>query len=203
MCIMTGVKRLARWIVNGATVLLALLCMAAAGMWVRSYRVIDIVQYSSAQRLDACPWNLIFQSQEGRLSLRLFRQYEPAMFVHDREVRRMSIPASAMRDSAPSMGAEFPWLEHHSQLQTRDGDKEAVLKNGTLSSSIYLPAARIEFWRVWYGVAVFVFALLPVVRISRYWIRRGRMKPGCCAVCGYDLRASTARCPECGTERVG
>jgi hypothetical protein len=49
---------------------------------------------------------------------------------------------------------------------------------------------------------VFVTALsslLPAAWIVLVLHRRRATKPGCCAKCGYDLRASPDRCPECGT----
>lgn len=44
-----------------------------------------------------------------------------------------------------------------------------------------------------------LLALAPVRAMKRRWRRRR----GLCADCGYDLRASAGRCPECGTGVVG
>ena len=41
-------------------------------------------------------------------------------------------------------------------------------------------------------------ALVPVGWLyARSWLRRG-LRPGHCRRCGYDLRATPGRCPECG-----
>ena len=45
-----------------------------------------------------------------------------------------------------------------------------------------------------------LFAIFPAVWIRR---RRNRIPPGHCQKCGYDLRASEERCPECGTAIPG
>ncbi len=43
-----------------------------------------------------------------------------------------------------------------------------------------------------------LFALMFVIAGIR-WLRTHRFPSGFCRACGYDLRASRERCPECGT----
>lgn len=49
------------------------------------------------------------------------------------------------------------------------------------------------------AVPVAAMALLPGLFLIGAVRRRRRPEPGHCAICGYDLRATPDRCPECGT----
>jgi len=53
--------------------------------------------------------------------------------------------------------------------------------------------ARCPAW-----IAVLAFAMLPAVWTILYFRRRRITGIGLCPACGYDLRATPDRCPECG-----
>src|SRR5262249_43956953 len=48
-----------------------------------------------------------------------------------------------------------------------------------------------------------LFAVLPAVRLRAMLRDRRVNRDGLCPVCGYDLRATPERCPECGRETGG
>jgi hypothetical protein len=57
------------------------------------------------------------------------------------------------------------------------------------SAAVFIPQCAIAL----------LLGLLPAATLFRLLRRRRRMKRGLCPLCGYDLRGSPNRCPECGT----
>jgi hypothetical protein len=49
------------------------------------------------------------------------------------------------------------------------------------------------------GIVVVVLAIMPAAWVFRTSFRHRVIASNLCLVCGYDLRASPERCPECGT----
>jgi hypothetical protein len=63
---------------------------------------------------------------------------------------------------------------------------------------------RITIWQVMIPLWAFgiIFGALPAKWTFSYWRRRQRKLNGRCIECGYDLRMSATRCPECGAETL-
>jgi hypothetical protein len=69
----------------------------------------------------------------------------------------------------------------------------------------YHAASFVLEYRVWavpYWPLLCAFGLLPLLRLRAWHLRRRRSSAGLCPLCGYDLRATPGRCPECGATPV-
>jgi predicted amidophosphoribosyltransferase len=52
--------------------------------------------------------------------------------------------------------------------------------------------------RVSHWLLMILLGVMPVWWFVRWRRERKRAREGLCAACGYDLRATAQRCPECG-----
>ena len=58
---------------------------------------------------------------------------------------------------------------------------------------------RVLYWRVPLWIPTVLCLVCPAYLLTLRHRRRKRKKLGWCVKCGYDLRGSKDRCPECGT----
>jgi hypothetical protein len=73
-------------------------------------------------------------------------------------------------------------------------DPEGVMAFKFGGNLFGLPQLVLPYWLLFIATA-----MLPGTRFSR-WSRSRQKRPrGVCTECGYDLRATPERCPECGT----
>src|SRR5688500_17254627 len=150
-----------------------LLMLAAIASWVRSQWVEDVVAYNRKGVGSLAAW-----SRDGRLSC--WRDRHAEALVLEQRTLGWEYAAQPMRkpgrwpDGNPGrLGFVFE----------RDNRKQY------LYSALAIP---------WWAVAG-LFAIPPALYLWGWSKRRVQRRLGLCAVCGYDLRASSGRCPECGT----
>jgi len=110
----------------------------------------------------------------------------------------------AFKDSRGSEGSIGMWYDYVLQKygHTWMGFGRVAPKGTEVANGI-LPYATLVMVPDWF--VLLAFAILPAyltwLNFRAIAIRRYRRKHSMCARCGYDLRGSAQRCPECGLAR--
>jgi hypothetical protein len=165
-----------------------LLCVGTAVLWVRSYWRADAIEKQTATA------TISALSDRGLLSLRhdtldtTFAGYNQGphgwLIIH--------LPAFAFQPTAVGPGVR--WDYHLSGFWWQARDKGSA-KTGQYTGSFW--------WAFWQVVIPYPAILVPLAILLALAIRQIRLdrsrSPGLCSTCGYDLRATPDRCPECGT----
>ncbi len=107
------------------------------------------------------------------------------------------------RESEPTDGYPLSWAVHQRGELRSQEPAQYVFHVGANAGDNAGPWHYHDSWVVFpywsLVVTTLPFSFWYAVRKRRRWVRRRRARRGLCLRCGYDLRASTDRCPECGT----
>jgi hypothetical protein len=190
-------KRFRRWLFNLFAGVSLALCCGTMALWVRSYWRNDAISRTQYFPLDGHPVSenwipdlpanysatpppiaisryIMFLSLRGEGEIAGHHNVERIIFSLPGWYRFHEPAHGSLRSQTNRFG--FLWM-------TEDHP-------GMASFTVRFP--------IWPIVAV--TAILPTCWLFRpYRRKRRRMRKGLCPHCGYDLRATPNRCPECGT----
>lgn len=150
--------------------------VAFVALWIAGYSRRDVftVRLSASQAI----W---MESVRGSIQFVRERNTPPDMFESGWQVMRPTDP-----------------LPSNTRAGFRFVSTTAPIWDGTQSRTVGITALGVHPL-----VFVVLFGGIGAFAARRLWIRRRAAAEGLCPRCGYDLRSSPNRCPECGAAVEG
>lgn len=171
-----------------------LICAATGVLWVRSHGspVATAVRYQG-QRWELRSWNgqLVFDNAP-QLRFESEQLIQAVEEMRDRERGLMESYVSGDLRSVVPAAAEHG-VEAHRALQVARERLDALTRSELSPGVAHSVNHAVVLLAASALPACWCWSFLGSAR------RRKRQRRGLCLRCGYDLRATPARCPECGT----
>jgi hypothetical protein len=172
-------KLVMRIVLHMAAVVALILCLGAVGAWVGSYSARYGIRRITAGGVHA------ITSSDGEMAITIGRN------VSGRS--RIRVPVMWLWEKSPGLDL----LRFHATLCPGSHPPIAGFFFGrSVTSRFNLTVVVLPM-----PFVVFLLALLPLLDLTLYRRRRRRVlreRTGSCPRCGYDLRATPDKCPECG-----
>ena len=198
-------RRVFRFFVGGFTAITALLSIVALIWWCRSYWKMDTVEWSGwrvmPHAVDAKSGHAseeagFLRSRGGYLTLWRRRQDSVELLLYLAEDLAERFPRTGLKwDSREAVKGTITFsMDDRPEVFWERAGFYFRVHHGRSAMTVYYDVAA-PFW----GIALLLAAPSIVWLIRNPGRRRRRRKAmNLCAGCGYDLRATPERCPECG-----
>jgi hypothetical protein len=174
-----------------------LLCLATCALWARSYWIWYSIQYDGDAREDGQNHSGCDAVDGSLYASRVLFYYadprtEAAVDERFPNAGMLRGPGWSDKSEGAVPSSRTGSLFKRLWVWSYECDDFLISPGNRYSQRCYAASIRFPLWN-----PVVAFAALPAIWLWR--ARRRRKRPGLCLACGYDLRASPNRCPECGT----
>jgi hypothetical protein len=189
-------KRIIGYIVVALSVTCLLLIPATGLLWWRAQRVSDWLRFRRPDVMNRA-WSSadIFTTRGGLFMYHLSLHFDTVEGAQGYAAYHQAtqVPLHATIEAQSAAGLSKDWWERLGFAF------KATLARGTgfeqIQRNVEIP--------YWFVMVLLLAGGLPALwRGRRAYTRRRRVRLGLCRACGYDLRATPGRCPECGAEAV-
>ena len=180
-----------------------ILCLGTVGLWVRSYKTASTIVKTSfhSSESDSAGGHTTLESRRGQITWVWYEWSQPGGFSGQHGIPGLRFFESEAKQSGrdrwlysweTSINPHRVWRLYmllgcgfHSEWDDGDTRDEFVV------TTVYR-AAFVPYW-----LLAVAFTILPGLLLRRQRKQR-QLRMGLCPTCGYDLRATPQRCPECG-----